>query len=239
MQPFSPASCKNCSLSKLCLPIGLNNEEMDTVNAIIKKRVTLKRGETLYKKNDLFRALFAIRSGSFKALTTQHADQEQITAFYLPGELMGFEAIYEKRYHSTMVALETSSVCEIPFADLLKLSAEIPSLQQQLLSLMSHKMAPDHFININSSAETRVATFLLSLSARFKQRGLSASVFNLSMSRHDIGNYLGLATETTSRVFTNLQQQGILSVERREITINNFRHLQEIVCGEDDGKGGE
>ena len=56
------------------------------------------------------------------------------------------------------------------------------------------------------SAEERLAAFLLSLAIRFRQRGFSATDYNLSMSRSDIGNYLGLAVETVSRLFTRFQQ---------------------------------
>jgi len=167
MTPLSPTSCSNCALAGLCLPAGLNEQELSTLNKLIKKRTTIKRGESLYTKGSAFKALYAVRSGSFKAKRPLREDEEQIINFYLPGELVGFEAIYSKEYTATVIALETSSLCEIPFNELLKLANEIPTLQQHLLGLMSQKMAPEFLINLNNSAEERIATFLLSLSARF------------------------------------------------------------------------
>jgi CRP/FNR family transcriptional regulator len=79
------------------------------------------------------------------------------------------------------------------------------------------------------SAEERLASFLLSLSSRYEERGLSATSFNLSMSRQDIGNYLGLAIETVSRLFAHLQEEKILVVSRRQITILDLDRLKSMV----------
>ena len=62
-------------------------------------------------------------------------------------------------------------------------------------------------------AEERLATFLLSLSERFRARGFSASAFVLRMSRQEIGSYLGMKLETVSRVFSRFREQGLLDVQ--------------------------
>ena len=69
------------------------------------------------------------------------------------------------------------------------------------------------------TAEERIGAFLLNLSRRYELRKLSAVSFRLPMSRTDIGNYLGLAVETVSRVFARMQNSGILHVEGKEIKI--------------------
>jgi CRP/FNR family transcriptional regulator len=71
--------------------------------------------------------------------------------------------------------------------------------EQQMMMLLSKK-----------SSEERLASFLLNLAARFKRRGYSGTNFRLTMSRSDIANYLGMAVETVSRIFTRFQKQGIL-----------------------------
>ena len=96
------------------------------------------------------------------------------------------------------------------------MSKEITS-DQQLVALLS-----------KNSAEERVATLLLSISARNAKRGLSGSRFRLPMSRADIGNYLGLTVETVSRVFSRFQKQGILDVDKKEIGILDIPGLQQL-----------
>jgi CRP/FNR family transcriptional regulator len=81
------------------------------------------------------------------------------------------------------------------------------------------------------SADERLAAFLLSLSARYKARGLSATEFNLPMPRQDIGNYLGLAIETVSRLFAHFQDQKLLQVNRRQVTLLDIPKLEEMFEG--------
>ncbi|MBT8428702.1 MAG: helix-turn-helix domain-containing protein, partial [Gammaproteobacteria bacterium] len=80
-----------------------------------------------------------------------------------------------------------------------------------------------------STAEERVASFLLSLSERFKRRGFSATDFFLSMSRQEIGSYLGLALETVSRLFTRFQDEKILKVEHKHVQIIDMKRLSSMV----------
>jgi CRP/FNR family transcriptional regulator len=80
-----------------------------------------------------------------------------------------------------------------------------------------------------STAEERVASFILSLSERFRRRGFSATDFFLSMSRQEIGSYLGLALETVSRLFTRFQDERILKVERKHVQILDIDRLSSMV----------
>jgi len=81
----------------------------------------------------------------------------------------------------------------------------------------------------NINAEERLAAFLLNMSYRLHQRGLSATDFHLSMSRHEIGNYLGLAVETVSRLFTRFQEEGLLRVDRKHIEFLDTGALEAIL----------
>jgi len=74
--------------------------------------------------------------------------------------------------------------------------------------------------------EERLAMFLIGLSQRYGARGLSDLRFQLSMSRHDIANYLGMAPETISRQFKKMQDQGLILINNREITIIDLTKLR-------------
>jgi CRP/FNR family transcriptional regulator, anaerobic regulatory protein len=102
----------------------------------------------------------------------------------------------------------------------MRIAAKEISAEQQMLMQLGKR-----------TAEERLASFLLSLSSRFSQRGLSATGFNLPMSRQDIGNYLGLAIETVSRLFAHFQEQGLLQVNRKQITILELERLKAMVEG--------
>lgn len=215
-------TCGDCRLASICLPIALETEEVDQLDEIIQRGKPLRKGEHLYRVNDSFSSVYAVRSGTLKAYTITDDGKEQVTGFYFPGEIVGMDGISKNTHASSAKALETSAICEIPFERLEELSIQIPSLQRHFFQLLSHEIAEDQqLITLLSknTAEERIASLMLSISARYSRRKLSAINFRLPMSRTDIGNYLGLTVETVSRVFSRLQKQDILEVDNKEITI--------------------
>jgi len=215
-------ACQECSLNEICLPVGIGHEDLDRLDSIIDRKRPLTRGDHLFRVGDTFQSLYAVRSGSLKTYATSEDGQEQVMGFHLPGELVGLDAIAEGHHPLAAKALETTSICEIPFGDLETLSTELPGLQHQLLRVMSQEIRDDEQNMVvlgQKSAEERLAAFLIGLSGRFRRRGFSANQFNLSMSRSDIGNYLGLALETVSRLFTRFQNEGLLRVDRKHIEL--------------------
>jgi CRP/FNR family transcriptional regulator len=224
-------SCGNCRLNTICLPISVHINDIDRLNEIVQRSKPLQKGSYLYRANDPFHAVYAVRSGAVKATTLSDSGNEQITGFYLPGEVVGMDGIAEDRYTNSVVALETASICEIPFHRMEELSLQIPSLQRHFFQLMSREITQDQqmiALLSRSNADTRIAAFLLSISTRHSRRNLSATRFNLPMSRTDIGNFLGLTIETVSRVFTRLQKQGVIAAERKAITILEISTLTEL-----------
>ena len=75
-----------------------------------------------------------------------------------------------------------------------------------------------------------MAAFLVGISRRLAARGFSATRFQLTMPRTDIANYLRLAPETVSRVLRRLQEDGILSVERRELELLQSDRLEALAA---------
>ena len=216
------AHCKDCSLAALCLPLSLNMEDMDAMDEIVKRGRPLKKGELLFRQGDAFGSVFAVRSGALKTFTVTDTGEEQITGFHLPSELVGLSGMDTEIYPVSAQALETTSVCEIPFERLDELSVQLPQLRRQLMRVMSREIRDDQQMMLllsKKTADERIATFLVNLSARFRARGFSANQFRLAMSRNEIGNYLGLAVETVSRVFTRFQQANLIAAEGKEVHI--------------------
>lgn len=215
-------NCADCSLNPVCLPPAVDADDLARLNSIIERNRPLKRGALLFHEGMHFESVYVVRSGALKTIVTLPSGQEQITGFYLPGELVGLDSIGLPSYATSAVALDNTAVCTVPFSELEGLSRQLPSLQHHIFKMMSAEIRGDHqFMQLLAQrpAEERLATFLLALSARFKRRRLSENNLRLPMSRGDLGNHLGLALETTSRIFTRLQQLGVLHVDGKEIRI--------------------
>lgn len=220
--------CSQCSLGKLCLPVGLDAEDMGQLEDIIETSSPFKDQEKVYTTDSSFDRIFAVKSGMFKSVVLDSNGNEHITGFHLPGELFGLDAIYPQKYRSTAIALGTSSVCAINYSELEQLSLRLPSLQRQLLSLMSKEVHTSQSLSVDHSADQKLAGFLLALSSRYKQRGYSETRFNLMMPRRDIANHLNMAAETVSRLFKRLQTDGLIKIQRTDLTITDLDGLKTL-----------
>jgi CRP/FNR family transcriptional regulator len=224
-------ACRDCSVFQLCLPLGISEADLMRLDTIIQRRRPLERNQYLYRIGDPFHSIYVIRSGSVKTYMPTPDGGEQVTGFHLPGEIVGLDAIAGGSHACSARALDTASFCELPFGQLENLADEVRSLGRRLLRVLSREIHQDHEMLTmlgKPTAEERLAALLVSFSSRLKQRGFSGSEFRLSMSRHDIGSYLGLAVETVSRVFSRFQRQGLLRVERRNIVPHDLAALQEL-----------
>ena len=107
----------------------------------------------------------------------------------------------------------------------------MPKLRGQITRLMSDEISADQsmFMLLNKkSADERIAAFLTSLSDRFGDRNLSRQSFRLTMTRGEIGNYLGLTVETVSRIFSKFQKSGLIAVDGKLIEIDDIEKLRNL-----------
>lgn len=225
-------ACSTCGLKELCLPVGLTGPELDRVDELVHVRRTTKKGQSIYRSGETFDALYAVRSGFFKTTILSEDGRDQVTGFYMGGEIIGMDGISTDRHTCDAVALEDSEVCVIPFAHLEHLSREVPALQTHFHKVMSREIVRDHSVMMllgSMRAEERLAAFLVNLSQRFVTRGFSPSEFYLRMTREEIGSYLGLKLETVSRVFSKFQEQGLISVQQKHVRIIDIPRLRQLV----------
>lgn len=231
--------CQTCSLSSLCLPVSLQQDEVEKLDNIIEKSRPLHKGDLLFRQGEPLKSIYALRAGSVKTFTVTHDGEEQINGFYFPGELVGLAGIDEGEYPMSAKMMETTTVCEIPYERLDELLGQMPELRRSMMRTMGREIRDDQQMMMllsRKTAEQRIATFLLKLSTRYQARGYSATQFRLSMSRNEIGNYLGLAVETVSRIFTRFASSGMVRVEGKEIELLDLAALNEA-SGDCHGEG--
>lgn len=221
----------HCGVYQLCLPLGLEQADMSLLERIVKRRQTCKRGEVLFRPGDDLDYVYAIRGGAVKTYVCTEDGRVQITGFHFAGELLGLSALASRRYSCEAMALETTSVCKVAIGRLDELARKIPVIQYQLIRIMSGQIQRDEELLLllgKRSAEERLAAYLLGVSRRFARRNFSATQFTLSMSRGDIGNYLGVAEETVCRIFSRFHEQGVVTIRRRNIQLNDLERLRQL-----------
>jgi CRP/FNR family transcriptional regulator len=230
--PKVSTRCSACGLREVCLPCGLAGKQIDKVDDLVYTRRRVKRGEHVYRAGDKFGSLYAVRSGFFKTVQTLEDGREQVTGFHMGGEIMGMDGIGPETHVLNSIALEDSEVCVIPYSRLESLGEEMHELRHQFHKVMSREIVREQGIMLllgTMRAEERLAAFLLNLSQRFAARGYSPSEFNLRMTREEIGSHLGLKLETVSRAFSRFQDEGLISVQLKDIRILDVDGLRRVM----------
>jgi CRP/FNR family transcriptional regulator len=226
--------CSNCHLRDLCLPCGLEGSDVQRLDSLLFGRRRIRTGETLYRPEDRFQFIYAVRSGTFKSSLTLADGREQVSGFHMAGELMGLDGVAQGRHASAATALEDAEICAIPYTHLSELAAGSSDMQMVMARLMSREIVREHSLMMllgSMNAEERLAAFLINLSQRLKARGYSSHEFHLRMSRAEIGSYLGMKLETVSRTFSAFQQQRLLEVDKRHIRILDLEALARAFQG--------
>lgn len=208
--------------------------DLDAFAEVAFARRFLKRGEAVFRMGNEFKAIYAVRSGFFKTTNVDAAGHEQVVGFFMAGELFGMDGIGSATgYDCTASALEDSEVAVLPFALMQNMARENRAMQRQLHAVMSREITRGHGVMMllgSMSAEARLASFLVNLSARFVRRGYSPSDFILRMTREEIGSYLGLKLETVSRIFSQFDKSGLLEVQQKHVLILDPEGLRRLLA---------
>lgn len=222
--------CATCKLSGVCLPCGLDADNLHLFDAAVGSRV-LQRHEILYRRGARLTSIYVVRSGSVEVHVAAPGGTEQVVGFYLPGELVGLDGLQSGRHTTAGTALETTNVCSIPYARLGELCARMPKLNHQFTRLMSKEIASQHQLALllgQMDMEQRLATFLLDLSRRWGDLGYSRTYFRLPMTRDQLASYLGSATESVSRALARLRDAGVVAVDGKEFRLLDVPQLIEL-----------
>ena len=225
------AHCASCSMRELCLPAGLEPDDVRELDAIITKRTRVRKRESLYRPGDPFHSVYAIRLGTFKTILLAEDGREQITGYHMAGDVVGLDGISNNRHACQAVALEDSEVCVLPFNELDELAHDIPLLRHNLYRFISKDVCRDQDMMLllgSRCAEERLALFLLDLADRQERRGYSSSEFVLRMTREEIASYLGLKLETVSRLFSHCHEIGLLQVQGRAVKLLDLATLKKL-----------
>ena len=227
----SGGRCSNCAMRALCLPQGLTPGDVAALDSVISTTRVIKQGEALYRANDPFHSIYAVRAGSFKTVVLHRDGLEQVTGFHFAGDVLGLDGVCANHHELDAIAIEDSAVCIVPFHLLESLCLEAKSILHSVHRMMSSEIVRESGLMMllgTMCAEQRLAAFLVNLSERMKARGYSQAEFNLRMTREEIGSYLGLKFETVSRMFSKFDRNRLINVRGKQIRILDLDGLRHV-----------
>jgi CRP/FNR family transcriptional regulator len=225
-----PQQCLFCNTYKACDTGHLLQNQAPDVRQQVLQEIQLKRGQHLFHQGDILTSVYVIKSGLFKSYMTSEAGDEQVVDFPMPGQVLGADVFADSAQTLSAVALDKALVCCIDFNNLETRTS--PSLAhwlaRQVLTELLRERQILSLTRIRFHAANRVAGFLLDLSTRYRALGFPDREFKLIIPQRDIALYLDLALETVSRVFSRLQDQGVVHIERPYIRILDIEALRTL-----------
>lgn len=230
------SNCLQCGLQKICFPKGLYRSDVERLEQVVDKLPSLDKGQLLYQAGDKFKSLYAIKAGMIKVYSQNEASEEIIHGFYLPGDVVGSEALSDRVHLFNAVAQDVTSVCAIEMDQLQDLSSVVPNLYSHILSIMSRDIVDGRIHNellTKKSADQRVAYFLWNMVERYQLRGYHFMQFRLNILHKEVAGFLNLTPETVSRVLAKMAKDKVLSWKKKEVIVYNIEFLKKLALDGD------
>lgn len=168
-------------------------------------------GDILVREGDPATNLYNITVGAVRVYKLLPDGRRQIVGFLFPGDFLGLAT--GDRYAFSAEALSGGTACRFQKKAYRKLLAEQPDLEAALLDRASHELQAAHnqmLLLGRKTAVERLASFLADLATRDRRAGGGGRIIQLPMTRAEIADYLGLTTETVSRVTSRLKTRGVI-----------------------------
>jgi len=222
--------CEDCKSLKKSVYGDLNSEELNILN-FNKSCNFYKKGQTIYFEGNTPEGLFCIREGKVKIYKTGNEGKEQIIRLVKNGDIIGYRALIAgESYNATAETLEDSKICFIRKNAIFDLLKKNEKFSFRLIKLLSHDLGEveQRMVHLaQKPVRERLAETLLILRETYGMDKDNNSLLNVSLSREDLANIAGTATETVIRLLAEFKNKNIISTKARKIEILDVNKLIE------------
>ncbi|UMB54808.1 Crp/Fnr family transcriptional regulator [Lutibacter sp. A64] len=226
------SNCRQCIIKRFNALKTLTNDEIETFSDH-KTTVIIKKGEHLMTEGSAINGLYCIKDGKGKLTKLNTNGKEQIIKFIKGGDILGHRSLLsEELVGLNAIALEDMHVCFIPKGDILDTIKVNNQFSLNLMRNISHQLNEANTL-ISQMAQKpvkdRLAETLLHLEEVF---GLDNKGFiDVVLTREEIANTIGTATESAIRLLSNLKKDGVIDLQGKKIKISNKNELKNISEG--------
>ena len=224
--------CENCILRQFNALGAMNKEELKQVSdsKITKK---IRKGGAIFEEGDKLNGVYCVRSGVSKLLKLGPNGKEQIVKFATRGEVMGqCFVIAEESTNLSAVAVSDMEVCFVPKEYVNTTLHQNPNFALEVLRHMAHDLKEADDVIVNMSQKTvkqRIAEAFLYLKNNFGEN--EEGFLTLTLSREDIANVVGTATESAIRVISEFKKKGLIYTLGKQVAIKNEQKLKGLAAG--------
>lgn len=231
MDKESVCSLCNCHIKENALFTDLNPAQLDAFKEVVSITSYRKR-EVVFMEGDDCRGLYIIRTGRIKVLRSSSTGKEQIIKILNPGDLLGFEVLYSARqYKNTAMAMEDSELCYMEKHAFFNILEKEPAIARKLIISMGRELnhAYERIGNLGLlNAREKLAHLLHTLASEYGVACEGGTKLNLTLSRLEIAELLGITQETSIRLLKSFKEEGLLEIKRKEIIIKSLERLRQL-----------
>jgi CRP/FNR family transcriptional regulator len=226
-------ACHHCAARALSICSAMPTEELGAL-AMIRQRQKVEAGETFIDEGEAATHFFNVAAGAVKVYKLMADGRRQITGFLFAGDFLGLA--FNDTYTYSAEALTPVSICRFRRRRLDALLEQFPRMERKLLTMASNELAAaqEQMVLLGrKTAREKIISFILTLARRAEKSGGDGHSVHLPMTRSDIADYLGLTTETVSRVFTALRSSRFIELDgASNVLITDREALEDLAEGE-------
>lgn len=219
-------NCRHCVFRNLLFS-NLNDEEYQMINNARTEYIYM-RGEMIKKEGEKINSFLYMRKGLVKLYKTNKTGKDQILSINKPGDFINLLNIFSKStYKYSIATLEETLVCDVKLDALFKVIEQNSALSFSILSRISKisdEVIENRFSLAQKQIKGRVAHILLFLSENIYRN----PKFKMPITRREVGELISMTTENTIRTFSEFNNDGIIAIDGKNITILDMNRLRNI-----------
>ncbi|HSR59174.1 MAG TPA: Crp/Fnr family transcriptional regulator [Robiginitalea sp.] len=224
--------CENCIVRKFNALRAMSKDELKAV-ADSKVSRKIKKGETIFDEGEKLGGVYCVRDGVSKLSKLSANGKDQIVKLASKGEVLGQRSVVAEEYSNlSATAVNDMEVCFVPKEAIINTLHRNPDFTYEVLRHMAHDLREADDVIVNMSQKTvkqRIAEALLYMKNRFGED--TEGFLTLVLSREDIANVVGTATESCIRILSDFRKEGLIRTSGKRMAIADDRKLQDLVDG--------
>ncbi len=224
--------CESCIVRQFNALRAMNKEELKKISDS-KTVKMVKKGESIFEEGEKLSGVYCVRNGVSKLSKLSANGKDQIVKLATKGEVLGQRSvIVDETANLSATAIDDMEVCFIPKDHIVQTLNSNPNFAVEMLRHMAHDLKESDDVIVNMGQKTvkqRIAEAFLYLKTNFGED--NEGYLTLILSREEIANVVGTATESCIRIISEFKKKGLLKTSGKKIAIANEKGLQEISDG--------
>lgn len=224
--------CENCIVRQFNSLRAMNKEELKRVSDSKVSR-KIKKGQAIFEEGEKLDGVYCVRDGVSKLSKLSENGKDQIVKLASKGEVIGQRSVVaEESVNLSAVAVSDMEVCFIPKEGIVNTLHTNPNFTLEVLRHMAHDLKEADDVIVNMSQKTvkqRIGEAFLYLKNNFGED--EVGFLRLTLSREDIANVVGTATESCIRIISEFKKKGFIKASGKKIGILDQKALQDLVDG--------